>query len=307
VCPNGHPQRAVRHRRRGRRWGRAVSLALLVLLLAGAAYAALSWYPRRVTAQALAPTSQALAEAVEAYRDILEIYPVEARPRAIREASRAVLEEVGMTRQTLDRGQAELEAHPIPSLPVIGSRPPLSIAARVQEDMRFFYTDALEIVADLESIARYLTDLAPTLPKLENLRRELGNPTAPGEIDRAAAGALAVANQLIADLEAITPPEEMGPVQAELAATSGAIRRDLRDIDRVSRQGASPLLRALIKSVENRIRAYRQRFAAAPGEALETSLGPSIESVDRNIRRIAEGMTTLRDDYDVAGLTVLRG
>lgn len=282
-------------------------MALLVLLLAGAAYAALSWYPRRVTTQTLVPTSRALAGAVESYRGILDVYPVEARPRAIREASAAVLDEVGPARQTLDRGQAELETRPLPSLPVIGSRPPLSIAARVREDMGFFYTDSLEIVADLESIARYLTDLAPTLPKLENLRRELGDPRTPGEIDRAAAGALAVANQLIADLQAITPPEEMGPVQAELVATSGAIRRDLRDIDRVSRQGGSPLLRALIKSVENRIRTYRGRFAAAPGEALETSLGPAVEAVDRSIRRIVEGLRSLRDDYNVPGLTVPRG
>jgi hypothetical protein len=307
VCPNGHPQRVARHRRRGRRWGRAVSLAVLVLLLAGAAYASFTWYPRRVTGQAVQPTSRAFASSLEAYRATLDVYPEEARPRAVQVASAEVLDRVASARQALGRGQAELQAHPLPNLPVIGNRPPISIAAGVHTDMQFFYTESLEVVADLESVARYLTDLAPTLPKLENLRRELGNPRTPGEIDRAAAGSLAVANQLITDLQAITPPEEMGPVHAALQTTSRAIRRDLRDIDRGSRQGRSPVLRALIGDVANRIRAYRDRFAAAPGEAFETSLGPTIEALDRSVRRIADGLTALRDDYEVAALTIPRG
>jgi hypothetical protein len=260
-----------------------------------------------VVAPSLQPTSRAFAGPVEAYRSILEVYPARARPRAVQKASAEVLDEVGPARQALSRGQAELQAHPLPNLPVIGSRPPISIAAGVREEMQFFYTESLEIVADIEGIARYLTDMAPTLPKLENLRRELGNPRTPGEIDRAAAGALAVANQLIADLDAITPPDDMGPVHAALQTGSRAIRRDLRDIDRGSRQGRSPVLRALIDDVESRIRTYRDQFAAAPGEALETTLEPSIEFLERRVRRIAEGLTSLREDYNVPGLTVPRG
>src|SRR5918992_1864139 len=227
VCPNGHPQRAARRRRRGRRWGRAIALAVVLLLVAGAAYAALAWYPRRVTGQTVGPTSRAFSSAMDAYRGTLAAYPPQPRPRAIERGADGLLERADPTRQALGAGLGELDGHRLPSLPVVGGRPPLSIAAGVHEQMGFFYTGALEVVGDLEAIVRYLTEIGPTLPKLQNLRQELGNPRAPGEIDRAAAGARAVANQLIADLRAVTPPEEMGPVQAGLLATSRAIRKDL--------------------------------------------------------------------------------
>jgi hypothetical protein len=306
VCPNGHPQRVARRRRRGRRWGRAISLAVLLLLLAGAAYAALSWYPRRVAGQELEPTSRAFSEGLAAYREILAVYPARPRPRAIEQGARALLEQADPTRQTLGVGLGELDEHRIPSLPVIGSRPPLSIATGIHEEMFFFYTGALEAVADLEGVSRYLTQIAPTLPKLENLREELGNPQTPGEIDRAAAGASAVAGQLIADLRAVAAPEEMGPIQAGLLATARAIRQDLDDIDRISRQGRSPVLRALIEDVESRIRSYRDTFRAAPRETMDATLEPAIAAVDRSVRRIIKDLTALRDDYGVAGLTVPR-
>jgi hypothetical protein len=304
VCPNGHPQRVARRRRRGRRWGRAISLAVLLLLLAGTVYAALAWYPRRVAAQALEPTSRAFSDGLAAYQEILAVYPVRQRPRAIVQGAGALLEQADPTRQTLGAGLGELDEHRIPSLPVIGSRPPLSIGTGVHDEMFFFYTGALEVVADLEGVARYLTQIAATLPKLENLREELGNPRTPGEIDSAAAGASAVAGQLIADLRAVTAPEEMGPIQAGLLATARAIRQDLDDIDRISRQGRSPVLRALIEDVESRMRSFRDTFTAAPRETLDATLEPAIAAVDRSVRRIIGNLTVLRDDYGVAGLVV---
>ena len=307
VCPNGHPQRAARRRRRGRRWGRALSLALVALLVAGAVYTSLGWYPRRVAAQEVGPTSGAFSEGLAAYQEILAAYPASTRPAAIQRGADRLLERADPARQALGAGQGALDAHRIPSLPVIGSRPPLSTATGVHDEMSFFYTGALEVVADLEAVARYVTQISPTLPKLEELRQELGNPRTPGEIDRAAAGARAVVNQLIADLRAVTAPEEMGPIQAELMTTAQAIRKDLDDIDRISRQGRSPVLRALIEDVESRIGSYRGRFRAAPGETMEAVLGPAIAAVDRFARRIIENLAQLRDDYGVAGLTVPRG
>jgi hypothetical protein len=307
VCPNGHPQRAARRRRRGRRWGRAIALAVVVLLVAGAVYAAVSWYPRRVTGQSAGPTSRAFSAALAAYREMLAAYPARPRPRAIEQGANGLLERGDPTRQALGAGQGELDGHRLPSLPIVGTRPPLSIAAGVHEQMAFFYTGALQVVGDLEAIARYLTQIGPTLPKLENLRGELGNPRAPGEIDRAAAGARAVANQLIADLRAVTAPEEMGPIQAGLLATSRAIRKDLDDIDRISRQGRSPVLRALIEDVESRIQSYRQTFTAAPRQTMDAGLGPEVAAVERTVRGIIQRLAVLRDDYGVAGLTVPRG
>jgi hypothetical protein len=277
---------------------------VLVLLVAGAAYAGFTWYPRRVAGQAVGPTSSAFADGLATYREILATYPVRPRPRAIEEGAEALLELADPTRQALGSAQGELQEHRLPSLPVIGTRPPLSIAAEVHNEMEFFYTSALEVVADLEAVARYLTQIGPTLPTLENLQEELGNPRTPGEIDRAAAGARAVVGQLIADLRAVTPPEEIGPVQAELLTTARAIRETLGEIDRISRQGRSPVLRALIDDVESRIRSYRDRFRAAPAETMEAVLGPAIAAVDRFAGRIIENLATLRDDYQVAGLTV---
>jgi hypothetical protein len=307
VCPNGHPQRAARRRRRGRRWGRAIALALVVLLAAGAVYAALAWYPRRVASETVGPTSRTFATALAAYREMLAVYPARPRPGAIEQGAEGLLDRADPTRQALGTGQGEVDGHRLPSLPIIGSRPPLSIASAAHEEMEFFYTAALEVVGDLEAVARYLNQIGPTLPKLENLRQELGNPRAPGEIDRAAAGARAVADQLIADLRAVTAPEEMGPIQAGLLATSRAIRRDLDDIDRISRQGRSPVLRALIEDVESRIRSYRQTFTAAPGETMDAALGPGVEAVERTARRIVDHLAVLRDDHGVSGLTVPRG
>lgn len=304
VCPNGHPQRAARRRRRGRRWGRAITLALLALVVAGSAYGALAWYPRRVVGQNVGPTSKAFSQGLAAYREILAEYPTRRRARAIEEGAGALLQLADPARRALGSGQGELDGHRIPSLPVIGTRPPLSTAAAVHEEMAFFHTGALEVVADLEAVARYLTRVGPTLPKLENLREELGNPTTPGEIDRAAAGATAVASQLIADLRAVTAPEEMGPIHAGLLTTVRAIRNDLNDIDRISRQGRSPVLRALFEDVESRIRSYRGTFTSAPAETMDAALGPAIAAVDRFVRRIVEGLVDLRDVYGVAGLTV---
>jgi hypothetical protein len=172
--------------------------------------------------------------------------------------------------------------------------------------MEFFMTGALEVVGDLEAVARYLTQVGPTLRKLESLRQELGNPRAPAEIDRAAAGARAVAGQLIADLRAITPPEEMGPIQAALMATARAIRKDLDDIDRISRQGRSPVLRALIEDVDSRIHSYRATFTAAPRETMDAALGSAVDAVNRSVRGIVERLVVLRDEYGVTGLTVPR-
>jgi hypothetical protein len=308
VCPNGHPQRAARRRRRGRRWGRTISLVLLVLLVAGAGYAALAWYPRRIVGENVGPTSGAFSQALAAYREILAAYPTQRKPRAIEQGAGSLLELADPTRQALGAGQGELDAHGIPSVPVIGTRPPLSIAVAVHEEMAaVFYPQALEVVADLEAVARYLTQIGPTLPKLGNLRKELGNPRTPGEIDRAAAGATAVASQLTADLRAVTAPEEMGPIHAALLTTARAIRNDLHDIDRISRQGRSPVLRALIEDVESRIRSYRDTFTSSPRETMDAVLGPATAAVDRSVRRIAESLVALRDEYGIDGLTVPRG
>jgi hypothetical protein len=275
--------------------------------VAGAAYAALALYPRQIVGQNVGPTSKALSEGLTAYRELLAVYPARRRAGAIEEGAGALLQLADPTRRALGSGQGELDAHRIPSVPVIGTRPPLSTASTAHEEMAFFYTGALEVVADLEAVARYLTQIGPTLPELENLREALGDPRTPGEIDRAAAGATAVASQLIADLRAVTAPDEMGPIHAGLLTTARAIRNDLDDIDRISRQGRSPVLRALIEDVESRIRSYRGTFTSAPRETMEATLGPAIAAVDRFVRRIVEGLVTLRDDYGVAGLTVPRG
>lgn len=279
---------------------------MLLLLVAAAVYAGLAWYPRRVVGQALGPSSAGFSEGLVAYQQLLAAYPDRRKPGAIEQGADALLQRADPTRQALGSGRGELEGHRVPSVPVIGTRPPLSIAGGVQDEMEFFYTSALEVVADLEAVARYLTQIGPTLPKLENLREELGNPRTPGEIDRAAAGARAVANQLIADLRAVTAPEEMGPIHAGLLATVRAVRKDLDDIDRISRQGRSPVLRALIDDVESRIRSYRDTFTAAPRETMDAALGPAIAAVDRFARRIIQSLATLRDEYGVAGLTVPR-
>jgi hypothetical protein len=303
VCPNGHPQRAaLRARtRRRRRWPWV--LAFLVLLIAVTAYGGLRWYPMRAAGELVGPTSVEFAAALEAYREAVEAAPVEGDdPQAVIEAAAAVVEPAQAARIQLTQAQLKLEGRTAPEIPVISDQPPLSDAIELRERMLRLYPVALETVADLESLAGYITELSRTLPPLQNIESMLRKAGA-AELSEAVAEATPVAGQLSADLEAITPPDELGAVHASLQAIAAQITGDLEQAGETGGQASEPILRALVKDIIGEVRDFRQMVAASPATALESGLQAGLRAVDRLAARIEEGLRTLQDE-GVTGLTI---
>jgi 3-oxoacyl-ACP reductase-like protein len=112
-----------------------------------------------------------------------------------------------------------------------------------------------------------------------------------------------VAGQLAADLDAITPPEELGSVHASLQAIASQMGGNLEEAAAAGGQASEPVLRALVDDVVRDIRDFRQAFATAPATALESGLGAPLEEVERLSARIDQGLADLRDQ-GVAGITI---
>jgi hypothetical protein len=303
VCPNGHPQRAaLRARtRRLRRWPWV--LAFLVLLIAVTAYGGLRWYPMRAAGELMRPTSVEFAAALEAYRAAVEAAPVEGDdPQAVIEAAAAIVEPAQAARFQLTQAQLKLEGRTAPKIPVISDQSPLSDAAELRERILRLYPVALGTVADLESLAGYITELSRTLPPLQNIESMLRKADA-ANLSDAVAEATPVAGQLSADLEAISPPEELGAVHASLQAIAAQITSDLEQAGDTAGQASGPVLRALIRDIIGEVRDFRLAVATSPATALESGVGTQLRSVERVTARITEDLQALRAD-GVTGLTI---
>ena len=304
VCPNGHPQRAARRSqaRRRRRWPWVV--LVLFLLLAGAAYAALRWYPQRAATDLMQPSSEEYAKALESYRAAVEAVPPAGDPQAVIDGAQAVLDRAEAARTTISEAQLALEDRAPPDLPVISGRTPLDEAIGVRQRMLRFYTAALTGVADLESVAGYLTEVSGTLSQLEDLEDTLRG-VSPAEIAGAVEVAIPVSNQLTADLEALTPPEELGSLHASLQAIAQQVGADLEEAAGTGRPSAKPVVRALIARIEGEMESFRAAIAGAPDTAFTSQLGRDLRRVETIVRRIDEGLNEL-EDAGVRGLTIPR-
>ena len=170
--------------------------------------------------------------------------------------------------------------------------------------MLSFYLSALELVADLESVARYLTEVAAVLPKLEDLRGTLGNPRTPAAVDAVIPAARAVADQLLADVDALAPPPDIGSLHQSLRAIIGTTRGSLDELDDVRGRAARPVLATLVTEIGTQLDTFRETFIGGPAAALEAGLASRTAELTNQIRRIAEGLARLRDEHGLEDVVV---
>jgi hypothetical protein len=307
VCPNGHPQRAAQRAQarteQRRRWPWV--LLLLFLLAAAAAYGGLRWYPKEAAGDLMGPSSKEYADALGAYRAVLESFPAaDAEPKPVIEASEQVLLQAESSRAEIAAAQRALEGRSAPDIPVISERPPLDSAIFLRERMLRFYPGALAAIADLEGAAGYLTELAGTLPQLRDLRGAL--PGGGGQIGPTIESARPISAQLAGDVEALTPPEELGSLQASLEAFAGQIISNLDQAADTGGQAAGPVFKALMDDIRSEIRSFEEAIAHAPETALDSGLRKELRGLADRAGRIEADLIALRDQ-DVDGLTLPSG
>lgn len=277
-------------------------LLVLFLLVAAGAYAALVWYPVRAAGELMRPASADYVPALEAFRAAMSTVPSEdADAQTAVSASEEILARTQDAREALTEAQLALEDRSTTELPVISDQPPLDEALSVRNTMLSFYTGALEAVGNVESVARYLGALASSLPQLEDIEEEVDG-ASDGGIGAAVATATPISRRLVADLEAIAPPDEVGAVHSTLEAIAQRIQDDLAQIDRAG-SGSGPVIRALLNDIEEEAQGFRDTVAETPAAAVETGLRRGLKKLDRQSNRIAEGLEELRAQ-GVAGITV---
>jgi hypothetical protein len=305
VCPRGHPQRAARRRpERPRRRGPILAL-LLTLLLGAAAYVALFLYPERAAGDLLRPSSQEFAGALQGYRGVVQAVPPDGTdPEAVSSAVGALLEETDDARAVVTRAQSALEAREPVGWPVVSGRPPLDDAARIRDRMLSFYTGALELAADLENVSGYLTELGTALPLIDNLEQALGRPNGAEGTDQIVASAAPITEQLLADLEAQVPPEELGSLHESLLAIADTIRQDLEEAEASNQPGAEPVVAALLDDARDELETFRTTVATSFDTALGAGIGEQIRRLDRQAGRVIADLGAVRDDYGLTGLTI---
>ena len=305
VCPHGHPQRASRLRARTHgSVARALAWIILLLVVAGAAYGALVLYPEKAATDLMVPSSEEFAGALDVYRTTISAFPPgPTDPQALVDASNAVIGSVGDAREDLSRATARLEQRRPPDWPVISDRPPLEEAADTRDRMLDFYTSALETLALVEGVAGYVTLVAAVLPQMDNLEQRLAS-LRQAEVPAAVAAATPVADQVLANLQAITPPEEMGGLHASLLAIAQRIREDLDEIARAGEEGTEPVVRALVQDVKAEVASFREALGAAPRDAGSAGLDDRKAEVDRLASQVTAELEALRNSHGVAGLTV---
>ncbi|MGH2654233.1 MAG: hypothetical protein ACRDHV_07780 [Actinomycetota bacterium] len=301
ACPHGHPQRALRARRRGRRKWPVVVLSLAVLLGAGG-YLALVWYPLRAAGELMGPSSAEYTEALRTYRAAVDSLPVEdADAETVAEATEGILTQAESARGSLSTAQLALEDRSAPQIPVISGRPPLEGALDVRGKMLTFYTGALETVATLDGVARYLGGLSGTLPEIDEVEDSLRG--AGNDLGGPVATARSVAGRIIADLEAITPPAELGALHSSLTIIARRIEEDLEQIEDARGQATAPVIEVLLDDVAEQATSFRDAVAQAPQAAIQSGLGSALKQLDRRVGRINSGLTELRG-RGVTGLTI---
>jgi hypothetical protein len=278
---------------------------VLTLVLGAAAYVGLFWYPERAARDLLRPSSEEFAGALEAYRSMVQaVPPAGTDPEAVSSAVGSVLQETDDARATLARAQGALESREPVGIPVVSSRPPLDGAAMIRDRMLSFYTGGLELVADLENVSGYLTELGSALPLIENLERALGQPGGQEGADQIVAAASPVTEQLLADLEAQVPPEELGSLHESLLAIANTIRQDLEDAASSNQPGAEPVIAARLDDARDELETFRSTVGTAFDTALGAGIGDQIRRLDRRAGRVITDLAEVRDDYGLTGLTI---
>lgn len=299
VCPRGHPQRALRTRKRQRRKWPIVIAALLVLVAAGS-YLGLQWYPARAAGELMRPSSAEFTEALQAYRAALESLPLEeADAETVVGSIEDIQARAETGRQELSAAQLALEDRTGPRIPVVSSRPPLDQALAVRDTMLAFYTEALETMAALDGVARYLSALSGTLPQVDEIESSLRGGAGAGAV----ATARSVAGRIVADLQAVTPPEDLGGLHSSLMIVARRIADDLQQIEETQGQASQPVIQVLIEDVGQQAAAFRDTVAQVPQAVVDAGLGSTLARLDRRVDRISDGLASLRDE-GVTGMVI---
>jgi hypothetical protein len=274
---------------------------LLVVLGAAGAYFGLVLYPERAAADLMRPSSAEFTDALVAYRTTVEALPPGATdPSVLLQQATTVLETADDAREQLSSARGSLEAREASDLPIVSSRAPLEQAIRIRDQMAAFYTAALENVADLESVAGYVSELGGVLPQLETFDQTLGG----GELSSAVASAIPIADQFIADLQALPPPDELGALHTSLLAIARRMRADLDELSQAGDPADSPVVAALLDDVRGDVETFRQTVGTAPDVARQAGLGTRLRNLTAHAQRVTDGLRSLRDDQGISGLTI---
>jgi hypothetical protein len=298
LCPNGHPQRAARRRRR--RWPRVLRIASVPAAIALLLYAGLLWYPQQAAAGVMVPSSEEFDEVRTAYEGTVGAFPNSPDPAVLAQQAAALLGAADDTRAAILDAETRLEGRTPLSIPVLNRRPPLPLARDLRDRMLAFYLGALELTADMEGVAGYMSQASGVLPKLEDLRGALGNPTTPRQVDGALPAARAVADQLLADLDALAAPPEVGSLHGALRAIAGTTRGQLDELDKIRGRTARPLIATLVTEIGAQLDSFRETYVGGPASVLEAGFTSRMTELANQIRAIDDGLARLRDEHGLA-------
>lgn len=113
-----------------------------------------------------------------------------------------------------------------------------------------------------------------------------------------------VADQLVADVEALTPPAELGSTHEAIRAIAGGIRAALDELDAVVGRTARPIIETLVAEIGEQLTDLENAVLGAPQATHDATLGPKIAEFDQQAERVTSGLRRLRDDHGIDGLTV---
>jgi hypothetical protein len=239
------------------------------------------------------PSSAEYVEAAGAYREAVASLRTEA-PDA--ETAVGAADELATTtdeaRALVAEALIQLQERRPASIPIVSGRRPLEEALALRERMLTFYSSALDGLDGIGDVAGYLADVSQTLPELENLERAIGDPQGQGAVDQAIEDATPVAEQLVADVEAVEAPDEIGSLNAELLAIVRRIRDDLAAAGETG-GAASTLIAQLLSNVRDEVVAFRDALAGAAQSARESGLGPILGEARRLSDEIDQGLAQL--------------
>jgi hypothetical protein len=267
-------------------------------------YAGLFWYPGRAASGLMVSSSEEFDEVRTAYEATVGAFPNSPDPAVLAQQAAALLSAAEGTRTAIQDAQTRLEGRTPVSIPIFDRRAPLPLARDLRDRMLGFYLGALELVADMQGAARYMSEAAALLPRLEDLRTSLGNPKTPAQVDAVLPAARGVADQLIADLGALTAPSEVGSVHEALRAIAGATRGQLDELDKIRGRTARPILATLVTDIGAQLDSFRETYVGGPSVALEAGFASRMVELDDQIGSIIEGLAALRDEHGLTDVVV---
>lgn len=269
-----------------------------------AGYGGFVWYPVKAAGDLMRPASQEFVGARDSYRAVVDAFPAVPELQTLNEGLTATLAATQPAREALSEAQTALDARDTVDIPVVRSRPALKRALELRERMVDFYIGALELVADIEGDARYLTSLLQVLPRVPALRSALGTPKTPKEVDQVLGAARPIADQLVADVEALSAPAELGSTHEAARAIASGIRTALDELDGVTGRTARPIIETLVAEIGEQLTDLEETVLGAPQASRDATLGPRIAEFDKQATRVANGLRRLRDDHGIEGLTI---